>query len=366
MFGGSIANAVRIAKFRPDATVAEALGAFWVARAVARMSPPIPDVDAVAFVPAPYRRRVKRGFDLPALLARALAAHKGAGVIDALACARHDEPLSFGADKEQRAKAVISFESEQRQDWHYIPRERKGLPLREMTPGQQHLAAALLAAGLSQQGYVKAVTIMSLEDVLKIMENDDGERRNPQKYYFSIFGTPAETGTWGYRVEGHHISQNYTVVNGRVVGAPSFFGANPAEVREDVSRSGGPGGQGVNKIESAVQLTHLPTGIVVRMREERSQHKNREKAWRLLRTRVFEHFDSKRWAERAGMRKAMIGSGDRSERIRTYNFPQNRCTDHRINENFPLEKIIAGDMTGLIEALQAFDRQERLAALAKG
>lgn len=133
---------------------------------------------------------------------------------------------------EQRAKAVISFESEQRQDWHYIPRERKGLPLREMTPGQQHLAAALLAAGLSQQGYVKAVTIMSLEDVLKIMENDDGERRNPQKYYFSIFGTPAETGTWGYRVEGHHISQNYTVVNGRVVGAPSFFGANPAEVRE--------------------------------------------------------------------------------------------------------------------------------------
>jgi peptide chain release factor 1 len=141
---------------------------------------------------------------------------------------------------------------------------------------------------------------------------------------------------------------------------------NPADVREDVSRAGGPGGQGVNKIESAVQLTHLPTNIVVRMREERSQHKNREKAWRLLRTRVFEHFDSKRRAERAGMRKAMIGSGDRSERIRTYNFPQNRCTDHRINENFPLEKVIAGDMTELLEALQAFDRQERLAALAKG
>jgi peptide chain release factor 1 len=140
---------------------------------------------------------------------------------------------------------------------------------------------------------------------------------------------------------------------------------NPADVREDVSRSGGPGGQGVNKIESAVQLTHLPTNIVVRMREERSQHKNRDKAWRLLRSRVFDHFDSKRRAERAGMRKQMIGSGDRNERIRTYNFPQNRCTDHRINENFPLEKIIAGDLSDLLNALQTFDRHERLAHLAR-
>jgi peptide chain release factor 1 len=139
---------------------------------------------------------------------------------------------------------------------------------------------------------------------------------------------------------------------------------DPADVREDVSRAGGPGGQGVNKIESAVQLTHLPTNIVVRMREERSQHKNRDKAWRLLRSRVFEHFDSKRRAERAGMRKAMIGSGDRNERIRTYNFPQNRCTDHRINQNFPLEKVISGDMSDLIAALQAYDRHERLADLA--
>jgi hypothetical protein len=73
---------------------------------------------------------------------------------------------------------------------------------------------------------------MSLEDVLRIQEKDNGERRNPEKYYFSIFGTPSETGTWGYRVEGHHISQNYTVVNGKVVDAPSFFGDNPAMVKE--------------------------------------------------------------------------------------------------------------------------------------
>jgi Protein of unknown function (DUF3500) len=133
---------------------------------------------------------------------------------------------------EQRAKAVIPFHDDERFNWHFIPRERKGLPLREMTPPQKHLAQALLAAGLSQQGYVKAVTIMSLEDVLRIMEKDDGERRNPEKYYFTIFGEPSDMGTWGYRIEGHHVSQNFTIVNGKVQGAPSFFGTNPAEIRE--------------------------------------------------------------------------------------------------------------------------------------
>ena len=133
---------------------------------------------------------------------------------------------------EQRAKATFPFADAERVNWFYVPIERKGLPLREMGAFQRHLASALLSAGLSQAGYIKAVTIMSLEDVLRIMEKDSGERRNPEKYYFSIFGTPSDTGTWGYRVEGHHLSQNYTVVNGRVVDAPSFFGSNPAEVRE--------------------------------------------------------------------------------------------------------------------------------------
>jgi hypothetical protein len=133
---------------------------------------------------------------------------------------------------DQRRKAIFAFDSDERLNWHFIPKERKGLPLREMTPYQKHLASAPLAAGLSQTGYIKAVTIMSLEDVLKILENDSGERRNPEKYYFSVFGTPSDNGTWGYRVEGHHLSQNYTVVNGKVIDAPSFFGSNPAEVRQ--------------------------------------------------------------------------------------------------------------------------------------
>jgi hypothetical protein len=135
-------------------------------------------------------------------------------------------------DADQRGRATFPFDTDERMNWHFIPKERKGLALREMTPSQKHLAGALLAAGLSQTGYIKAVTVMSLEDVLKIIENDSGERRNPEKYYFSVFGTPSDSGMWGYRVEGHHLSQNYTIVDGQVIDAPSFFGANPAEVRQ--------------------------------------------------------------------------------------------------------------------------------------
>jgi Protein of unknown function (DUF3500) len=135
-------------------------------------------------------------------------------------------------DNNQRGKATFPFDADERMNWHFIPKERKGLPLREMSPYQKHVASALLAAGLSQTGYIKAVTIMSLEDVLRIIENDSGENRNPEKYYFSLFGTPSDSGAWGYRVEGHHLSQNYTVVKGEVVDVPSFFGCNPAEIRE--------------------------------------------------------------------------------------------------------------------------------------
>ena len=133
---------------------------------------------------------------------------------------------------EQRAQATFQFDDAERVNWHFIPKERKGLPLLDMASHQKQLATALLSAGLSQQGFMKAVTIMSLDDVLKIMEKDNGQRRNPEKYYFSIFGTPSDQGTWGYRVEGHHLSQNYTVLNGRVLDAPSFFGSNPAEVKQ--------------------------------------------------------------------------------------------------------------------------------------
>jgi hypothetical protein len=133
---------------------------------------------------------------------------------------------------DQRAKATFAFEEEERQNWHFVPIERKGLALRDMTSAQKHLATALLSAGLSQQGFFKAETVMSLEEVLRAIEHGTGPERDPEKYYISIFGTPSADGTWGYRVEGHHLSQNYTVVGGHAVSGPSFYGANPAEVRE--------------------------------------------------------------------------------------------------------------------------------------
>jgi hypothetical protein len=141
---------------------------------------------------------------------------------------------------EQREKAQFKFGDEERYFFHYIPsddfpktlkRPRMGLTLREMSPQQKHLASALLSAGLSQQGYIKATTIMSLEEVLRAVEGDSGERRNPEKYHFSVFGEPSEKGTWGYRIEGHHVSLHFTVIDGEATGNPTFFGSNPAEVR---------------------------------------------------------------------------------------------------------------------------------------
>ena len=136
---------------------------------------------------------------------------------------------------------------------------------------------------------------------------------------------------------------------------------NPEDVIEQVCRSSGPGGQKVNKTSSAIRLEHIPTGITVRMQEEKSQHKNRAKAWRILRSRLFEFYQSKKTAERDAKRKTMIGSGDRSEKIRTYNFPQNRVTDHRINLSLhTLDKILTGGMHELLKALKEYDIQQRI------
>lgn len=136
---------------------------------------------------------------------------------------------------------------------------------------------------------------------------------------------------------------------------------DPNDVIESVSRAGGPGGQNVNKVSSAIRLEHIPTGISVNMRDERSQHKNREKAWRILRSRVYEYYASQKRRERDQLRRHMIGSGDRSEKIRTYNFPQNRVTDHRIGLSlYSLDRILAGDMDELVEALKDYERRRRL------
>jgi peptide chain release factor 1 len=136
------------------------------------------------------------------------------------------------------------------------------------------------------------------------------------------------------------------------------------DLRIDVYRSSGPGGQSVNTTDSAVRITHLPTGLVVIQQDEKSQHKNKAKALRVLRTRLYEAERERLANERAGARKSMVGSGDRSERIRTYNFPQGRVTDHRINLTLHrLPEILEGQLDDLIGALISEDEAERLASL---
>ncbi|MGI9439290.1 MAG: peptide chain release factor 1 [Parvibaculales bacterium] len=137
------------------------------------------------------------------------------------------------------------------------------------------------------------------------------------------------------------------------------------DLRVDVFRASGPGGQSVNTTDSAVRITHLPTGITVSQQDEKSQHKNRAKAMQVLRARLFEVERERADSERAADRKSQVGSGDRSERIRTYNFPQGRVTDHRINLTLhKLEKILAGDgLDEMVEALIREDQTQRLAAV---
>ena len=140
---------------------------------------------------------------------------------------------------------------------------------------------------------------------------------------------------------------------------------NDDELRIDVFRASGPGGQSVNTTDSAVRITHLPTGTVVSQQDEKSQHKNKAKALKVLRARLFDLHTRKQQEERASNRRAQVGSGDRSERIRTYNFPQGRVTDHRIGLTlYQLEAILSGDALGnLIEPLQAAAQTQRLALL---
>jgi len=198
------------------------------------------------------------------------------------------------------------------------------------------------------------------------------EKSGFREVIFSVKGS----GVWselGYEGGGHRVQRvPETESQGRIHTSAATVAVLPEpeeleieiapdDVVEHVSRSSGPGGQNVNKVSSAIKLEHIPTGITVHMQDEKSQHKNRAKAWRLLRSRIYEHFQSQKRAERDSKRKIMIGSGDRSQKIRTYNFPQNRVTDHRINLSlYSLDRILAGDLAELIAALKDYDRQQRL------
>jgi hypothetical protein len=142
--------------------------------------------------------------------------------------------LLASLDAAQKAKAQFDFKADDRLDWHYIPKDRKGLTLREMSAEQRQLVHALLLTGFSPHGYAKATNVISLEPVLQEIEGT-GRRfpRDAGLYHVFIFGTPEAKGTWGWRFEGHHLSANFTIVKGEYFGStPSFFGSNPAEIRQ--------------------------------------------------------------------------------------------------------------------------------------
>lgn len=179
---------------------------------------------------------LRRGF-LGALLAIALLATFGFAAFEqwksgALMMAAAQNFL-VSLNPEQRAKCQLSFDDPNRLDWHFIPRIRKGLTLKEMDPAQSRLAFAFLSSGLSRHAFMQATTIMSLDAVLLAIEKGSGPVRDPELYYLTIFGEPSALGQWGWRIEGHHVSVNFVVNHGEVVATtPFFLGANPAEVMD--------------------------------------------------------------------------------------------------------------------------------------
>lgn len=189
----------------------------------------------------PVAVRYQRAMPLPRpwlfvllLAALPLAGH-GLPPGDELAAAAHAWLQSL--DGPQRERAVFPADDRERENWHYVPRARQGIPLKAMTAAQRELARGLIAAGLSQRGRLQVEAIIALEGVLLEMEGT--ARRDGGLYYFTVFGRPAPAGTWGWRVEGHHLSVNFTLVaGGRMAVTPLFFGANPAEVRIDHAHKG--------------------------------------------------------------------------------------------------------------------------------
>jgi peptide chain release factor 1 len=213
---------------------------------------------------------------------------------------------------------------------------------------------------------------------MDVMNTSHGSKGGYKEIVFSVSGDEA-FGTMKYESGVHRVQRvPATESAGRIHTSAATVAVLPEadqvdidihanDLKIDVYRSSGPGGQSVNTTDSAVRITHIPTGLVVTCQDEKSQHKNKDKALRVLRSRLYELKLAEAEAERSEARRSMVASGDRSAKIRTYNWPQGRVTDHRLegdSKNHPLERVIDGDLDAIIRALRVAENAERLSARA--
>ena len=248
------------------------------------------------------------------------------------------------------------------------PRDRKNV-IMEIRAGTGGDEATLFAADLYRM-YSKYADLRGWK--LEMLSSHGTEVGGFKEVVFSITGTDVfahlryESGV--HRVQRVPVTESSGRIHTSAVTVAVLPEAEeadidmaPEDLRIDVFRSSGPGGQSVNTTDSAVRITHVPSGVVVTCQDEKSQHKNKAKALRVLRARLLEAQEEKVEAERAAFRRSQIGSGDRSERIRTYNFPQNRVTDHRVNLTlYKLEEILLGALETVVETLRASEREAYL------
>lgn len=250
----------------------------------------------------------------------------------------------------------------------------RGSLIMEVRAGTGGEEAALFARDLFNM-YTRYVESQGWK--MEIMEMGEAEMGGLKEVVMTISGEGAFMNLQ-FESGGHRVQRvPETETQGRVHTSAATVAVLPEATEVDVEirdedlnietmRAGGPGGQKVNKTESAIRITHIPTGLVVKIQDEKSQHKNKAKALRVLRSRLMELRTEEQHAARADTRRTLIGSGNRNERIRTYNFPQNRLTDHRIGLTlYKLDQVMQGNLDELIGPLKEFDRQERLKGLTE-